>query len=94
MLHTPKEIADFLVKTYGNSPKGIIIDKDEFEKYLSFAKTKNVLHENAELAAKEGIKNTTLLPGRAIVARAEGEMTRLNEFSNNIILLYGMNGST
>ena len=33
MLHTPKEIADFLVKTYGNSPKGIIIDKDEFEKH-------------------------------------------------------------
>ena len=70
----------------------IRIDKDEFEKYLLFAKTKNVLHENAELAAKEGIKNTTLLPGRAIVARAEGEMTRLNEFSNNIMLLYGMDG--
>ena len=32
MLHTPKEIADFLVKTYGNSPKGIIIDRDKFEK--------------------------------------------------------------
>ncbi len=46
------------------------------------------------MAAIEGIKSTTLLPGRAIVARAEGEMTLLNEFSNNIILLYGMNGST
>lgn len=34
MLHTPKEIADFLVKTYGNSPKGIIIDRDEFEKQV------------------------------------------------------------
>jgi len=32
MLYTPKEIADFLVKTYGNSPKGVIIDRDEFEK--------------------------------------------------------------
>ena len=32
MLHTPKEIADFLVQTYGNSPKGVIIDRDEFEK--------------------------------------------------------------
>jgi len=68
----------------------IRIDKDEFEKYLSFAKTKNILHENPELAAKEGIKSTTLLPGRAIVARAEGEMTRLDAFSNSIMLLYGM----
>jgi len=70
----------------------IQIDKDEFEKYLSFAKTKNILHENPELAEKEGIKDTTLLPGRAIIARAEGQMTRLNEFSNNILLLYGMDG--
>jgi acyl dehydratase len=70
----------------------ICIDKDEFEKYLSFAKTKNILHENPELAAKEGIKNTTLLPGRAIIARAEGEMTRLDAFSNIVMLLYGMDG--
>jgi acyl dehydratase len=72
----------------------ICIDKDEFEKYLSFAKTKNILHENPELAAKEGIKNTTLLPGRAIIARAEGEMTRLDAFSNNVMLLYGMDGDS
>jgi len=32
MLYTPKEIADSLVKTYGNSPKGIVIHRDEFEK--------------------------------------------------------------
>jgi acyl dehydratase len=70
----------------------ICIDKDEFEKYLSFAKTKNILHENPELAAKEGIKSTTLMPGRAIVARAEGQMTRLDAFANNIMLLYGMDG--
>ena len=68
----------------------IRIDKDEFEKYLSFAKTKNILHENPELAAKEGIKDITLLPGRAIVARAEGEMTHLDVFSNSIMLLYWM----
>ena len=70
----------------------ICIDKDEFEQYILFARTKNILHENAELAAKEGIKNTALLPGRAILARAEGEMTRLDIFSNSIILLYGMDG--
>jgi hypothetical protein len=33
MLHTPKDIADFLVLTYGNSPEGVIIDKEEFEKH-------------------------------------------------------------
>jgi acyl dehydratase len=69
----------------------IRIDKDDFEKYISFAKTKNILHENPELAAKEGIKGI-LLPGRAILARAEGEMTRLDIFSNTIMLLYGMDG--
>ncbi|SRR6266542_1158985 len=38
------------------------------------------------------MKDTTLLPGRAIIARAEGEMTRLDIFSNNIMLLYGIDG--
>ena len=57
----------------------ICIDNDEFEKYISFAKTKNILHEKPELATKEGIKST-LLPGRDIIARAEGEMTRLDIF--------------
>ena len=58
----------------------ICIDKHEFVKYISFARTKNILHEKPELAAKEGIKGI-LLPGRAILARAEGEMTRLDIFS-------------
>ncbi len=48
----------------------IVIDKDDFQKYISFANTRNILHEKPELAAKEGIKGT-LLPGRAIIARAE-----------------------
>jgi acyl dehydratase len=72
----------------------ICIDKDEFEQYVLFARTKNILHQNPELAAKEGIKNTGLLPGRAIIARAEGEMTRLDIFSNSIMLLYGMDGDS
>jgi hypothetical protein len=70
----------------------ICIDKNDFNKYLSFAKTKNILHENPELALKEGIKSNMLLPGRAIIARAEGEMTRLDIFSNCVMLLYGMDG--
>ena len=32
------------------------------------------------------------MPGRAIVARAEGQMTRLDAFANSIMLLYGMDG--
>ena len=32
------------------------------------------------------------MPGRAIIARAEGEMTRLDIFSDSIMLLYGMDG--
>ncbi len=64
---------------------------DDFASYLAFARTKNVLHENPELAAKEGIKGV-LLPGRSVISRAEGEMTRLPEFSDCVMLLYGMDG--
>ena len=71
----------------------ITITKSDFDAYISFARTRNVLHENPELAAKEGIKGT-MLPGRSIVARAEGEMTRLAEFSDCIMLLYGMDGDS
>lgn len=69
----------------------ILINEDEFKQYISFSKIKNILHQNPELAAKEGIKGT-LLPGRSILARAEGEMTQLGAFSNNTMLLYGMDG--
>jgi hypothetical protein len=48
-------------------PWCVLIDKDDFQKYISFTKTK----------------------GRAILARAEGEMTRLDIFSDSIMLLYG-----
>jgi hypothetical protein len=65
----------------------ILIDKDDFQRYISFAKTKNILHQKLELAAKEGIKGT-LLPGRAIIARAEGEMTRLDIFSDSITTVW------
>lgn len=67
------------------------ITEQDFAAYISFACTRNVLHENRELAAREGIRGT-LIPGRAIIARAEGEMTRLAEFSGCVMLLYGMDG--
>lgn len=71
----------------------ITIEKADFDAYIAFARIKNVLHENPALAASEGITGV-LLPGRAIIARAEGEMTRLPEFSDCIMLLYGMDGDS
>lgn len=67
------------------------ITKADFDSYISFARTRNLLHEDPGLAAREGIKGT-LLPGRAIIARAEGEMTRLPAFDGCVMLLYGMDG--
>jgi acyl dehydratase len=69
----------------------ILIEKDDFERYISFTKTRNIFHERPEVALEEGIKGT-ILPGRAIIARAEGEMTRLDIFSDCIMMLYGMDG--
>jgi acyl dehydratase len=69
------------------------VTEDDFNAYVAFARTRNILHESAEVAAMEGIRGR-MLPGRAIVARAEGEMTRLEEFSDCIMLLYGMDGDT
>ena len=33
MLYTPEEIAHFLVQTYGNAPRGLVIHRDVFEKH-------------------------------------------------------------
>jgi acyl dehydratase len=67
------------------------LTESDFRDYISFAHTRNVLHENPELAKQEGIEGT-MLPGRSIIARAEGEMTRLAEFTDCVMLLYGMDG--
>lgn len=69
----------------------ITITKADFDNYVSFARTKNILLENPQLAEKEGIRGI-MLPGRSIIARAEGEMTRLPAFSDCVMLLYGMDG--
>ncbi len=69
----------------------ICINESKFKQYVSFAKVKNILHQKPDLAKKEGITGI-LLPGRAVLARAEGEMTQLEVFSDNIMLLYGMDG--
>jgi hypothetical protein len=68
----------------------IKVTKADFDNYISFARTRNILLENSQLAEKEGIRGTML--GRSIIARAEGEMTRLPAFSDCVMLLYGMDG--
>ncbi len=82
---------DFKVgQTFSASTK---ITREDFANYISFARTRNILHENPEIAEKEGIRGI-MLPGRSIIARAEGEMTRLPAFSDCIMLLYGMDGDS
>lgn len=71
--------------------KHIAISSDESDNYLSFSKTRSILLENRELAKTEGITGS-FLSGRSIISRVEGEMTRLDAFSNNVMMLYGMDG--
>ena len=64
----------------------ITITKSDFEDYMAFARIRNILHKNPKLAEKEWIKGI-MLPGRSIIAREEGERTRLPAFSDHIMLL-------
>jgi acyl dehydratase len=69
----------------------ITISSQESDTYMSLTKIRNLLLENRELAEEVGIKEP-FISGRRILARAEGEMTRLDAFSNNVMMLYGMDG--
>ncbi|WKT57699.1 hypothetical protein QVH35_10305 [Candidatus Nitrosotenuis chungbukensis] len=58
--------------------------KKELETYLSFSRIKNTIFDDDEYS--------TIVSGRAIIARMEGEFTRLSQIYGNMILLYGMDG--
>lgn len=58
--------------------------KKEAEAYLSFARIKNTIFDDDEYS--------TIVSGRAVIARMEGEFTRLSQIYGNMILLYGMDG--
>jgi hypothetical protein len=58
--------------------------KKELESYLGFSRIKNTIFDNSEYS--------TIVSGRAIIARMEGEFTRLSQIYGNMILLYGMDG--
>ncbi|HET8719787.1 MAG TPA: hypothetical protein VFM64_02195 [Candidatus Nitrosotenuis sp.] len=58
--------------------------KKELEAYLAFARIKNTIFDDDEYS--------NIVSGRAIIARIEGEFTRLSQIYGNLMLLYGMDG--
>ncbi|MFY9301145.1 MAG: hypothetical protein WAO91_08155 [Candidatus Nitrosotenuis sp.] len=58
--------------------------KKELESYLGFSRIKNTIFDDNEYSS--------IVSGRAIIARMEGEFTRLSQIYGNMILLYGMDG--
>ncbi|MEW6043919.1 MAG: hypothetical protein AB1608_06610 [Thermoproteota archaeon] len=58
--------------------------KKEVESYLGFSRIKNTIFDDDEYS--------NIVSGRAIIARMEGEFTRLSQIYGNMILLYGMDG--
>ncbi len=63
------------------------ITPDDLEKYLSFSGIKNIVYEK-EISNKE----RKMVSGRAILARMEGEFTRLDEMYGNLLIFYGIDG--
>ncbi len=61
----------------------------ELESYLAFSKIKNILYEKNENMKKE---SSTMISGRAILGRMEGEFTKLKEMYGNMLIFYGMDG--
>ncbi|MDE1764877.1 MAG: hypothetical protein KGI27_01245 [Thaumarchaeota archaeon] len=64
------------------------ITPDDLEKYISFSGIKNVIYEKEEFSDKRG----KMVSGRAILARIEGEFTRLDEMYGNLLIFYGIDG--
>jgi hypothetical protein len=62
------------------------ISADELERYLLFSGIKNVIYENKK--SSQG----TIVSGRAILSRMEGEFTRLKEMYGNLLIFYGIDG--
>jgi hypothetical protein len=63
------------------------ISFDDLDRYLSFAGIKNVIYERKEFSSQG-----KMVSGRAILARMEGEFTRLKEMYGNLLIFYGIDG--
>lgn len=60
------------------------ISKNELDTYLAFSRIKNIIFGDK--------KKDSIVSGRAIIARMEGEFTRLSQIYGNSILFYGIDG--
>jgi len=60
------------------------ISEKELDTYLDFSRIKNVIFDER--------KDNSIVSGRAILARMEGEFTRLSQIYGNLILFYGVDG--
>ena len=65
------------------------ISKKELEEYLGFSRIKNAMFE-----IDSGNEEGRVVSGRAIIARMEGEFTRLRQIYGNFIVLYGIDGDS
>ena len=63
------------------------IANKELEEYLGFSRIKNAMFE-----IDSGKNEPKMISGRAIIARIEGEFTRLRQIYGNYIVLYGIDG--
>ena len=65
------------------------ISKKELEEYLGFSRIKNAMFDIGS-----GKDEARVVSGRAIIARMEGEFTRLRQIYGNFIVLYGIDGDS
>ena len=65
------------------------ISKKELEEYLGFSRIKNAMFD-----IESGKDEDRVVSGRAIIARMEGEFTRLRQIYGNFIVLYGIDGDS
>ncbi len=64
------------------------ISQTELRTYLEFSGIKNVIYENKQFSENEKV----MVSGRAILAKMEGEFTRLKEMYGNLLIFYGIDG--
>src|SRR5579885_552810 len=66
----------------------VSISASELDTYLAFSRIKNIVYENTKPSEQE----KKMVSGRAILARMEGEFTRLEEMYGNLLIFYGIDG--
>ena len=64
------------------------ISDKELEEYLNFSRIRNVFFDNVKKNEKK------IVSGRAILARMEGEFTRLSQIYGNSIIFVGTDGDS